>query len=88
MSGRAARRSIPVGELHQVPEIAVEIAEHRDLAIRLDRGRADPFDAGRSESGEIAIEIIGGEEQEHAPARLIADEARLFGRGGDSLSYI
>jgi hypothetical protein len=30
----------------------------------------------------IAIEIIGGEEQEDAAARLIADKGRLLGRGG------
>ncbi len=45
-------------------------------------GRADEADAGRAVGGIVAIEIVGGEEQEDAAARLIADEARLLGRGG------
>ena len=70
------------GELHQIPQIAVEIAEDGDRAVIVGGGRADPLDPGGGEARMIAGEIIGGEEQEHAPARLIADEARLFGRGG------
>lgn len=85
--GRVGRRgagacSIPGGEFDQVPEVPVEIGEHRDLAIGLHRGRADPGDARGREGGMIAIEIVGGEEQEDAPARLVADRGLLLGRGG------
>ena len=73
---RLARR-----ELHQIPAVSVEILEHRDLAIGLVRGRPDEADAGFGVGGEVAIEIVGLQEEEDAPARLIADEAFLPGRG-------
>lgn len=68
------------GELHQIPQIAVEIREHGDAAIIMLGGRANPCDTGGGEGGVITREIVGGEEQEHAAAGLIADMVRL-GRG-------
>ena len=61
------------GEMHQVPEVAVEIAENCDPAVVVIGGRADPCDPGGGEGGVIAREIVGGEEQEHAAAGLVAD---------------
>ena len=66
-------------ELNQIPAIAVEIEEHRDRAIIIDGGRADPFDAGGGKGGMIALEIVGGEEEEDAPAGLIADKVACSG---------
>ncbi len=68
--------------MHEIPEIAVQILEHRDLAVILGSGLADEVDAGFCVGGVIAGEIVGGEEQEDAAAGLVADRLRLFGRGG------
>lgn len=69
-------------DLHQIPAIAVEILEDCDGAVIVRGGFADEVDAGGGESGVIASEIIGGEEQEDAAASLVADGCGLFGRGG------
>src|SRR6185503_701571 len=64
--------------LHQVPQIAVQIREHRHAAIgRVDR-RADEAHAFGEERRIVAFEIVGVEEEEDAPARLVADERRLL----------
>lgn len=70
------------GKFDQVPAIAVKVLEHGDLAIGLGGWRADEVDAGRGEGGEVAVEIVGGEEQEDAACGLIADRAGLLGRDG------
>lgn len=70
------------GELDEVPEIAVKVREHGDAAIVVIGGRADPFDPGGGKGGMVARKIVGGEEQEHSCASLIADGARLMLGGG------
>lgn len=76
------RRSTGLGVFQQVPQIAVEIFEHRDRAVRFVAGAFSETHASGGEGGMIAREIIGGEEQEDAARRLVADRGRLFGRGG------
>lgn len=76
------RRSTGFGVLQQIPQIAVEIFEHRDGAVRLVAGAFGEAHPGGGEGGMIACEIIGGEKQEDAARRLVADRGHLFGRGG------
>jgi hypothetical protein len=66
----------------QVPAIAIQVLEHGDLAIGLDGGRSHEADAGFGVGGEVAVEIVGVEEQEDAAGGLVADGGVLFGRGG------
>lgn len=73
---------MPSRELHQIPQIAVQILEHRHPTIIVGRRRPRPLDPGGSEGGMVAIEIVGRQEQEHPPAGLVSDIARLMlGRG-------
>ena len=73
---------MPRRELHQVPQIAVQVLPRRDAAIVIVGGRADPFDPGGGEGGVIAREIVGGEKEKDAAAGLVADVVRLMvGRG-------
>jgi len=50
-------------ELHQIPQVTVKIGEDGNFAIILSRRRADPFDPGGGEGGEVPREIIGGKER-------------------------
>jgi hypothetical protein len=85
-SGGSERRDIRAarlaGERHQIPAIAIEILEHRDLAIGHDGRRADEADAGRGVGGEVAVEIVGGKEKKDAASGLVADRGLLHGVGG------
>jgi hypothetical protein len=65
----------------QVPKIAVKVGEHRDAAIGLVGGRADPFDAGGGEAGVVAGEVVGVKEEDDTAAGLIADRGLLLGGG-------
>lgn len=69
-------------ELDQVPQIAVEVLPHRDPAIVVIGGRADPLDPGGGEAGVGAGEVVGGDEQEDATAGLVADVSGLVVGGG------
>jgi hypothetical protein len=71
--GAEARRS--GGELHQVPEVAVEVLEHGDGAVGVLGRRADEADAAGAEGGVVPAEIVGAKEEEDVPARLIAMNA-------------
>ena len=77
--GAEARRS--GGELHQVPQVAVEVLEHGDLAVGVLGRRADEADAASAVGGIVAVEIVGLQEQEDAPACLVADEGLLLRLG-------
>jgi len=79
LQANLGRRRSGLAVLEQVPAIAVKVLEHRDLAIGLVGGRADEAYTGCGEGGEVAFEIIGGEEQEDPPRRLVADRRFLFG---------
>src|SRR3569832_966738 len=72
-------RSYVSFRLYQVPERAVEILEHRHRAVRSLTGLAHEFDAGSLVGVEVAPEIIGVQEQEHSPSRLVADARDLLG---------
>ena len=78
--GAEARRS--GGELHQVPQVAVEILEHGDVGVRLLGGRADEADAAGAVGFVVAVEIVRLQKQKDAPARLVTDEGLLLRRGG------
>lgn len=56
------RRSTGLGVLQQIPQIAVQIFEHRDGAVRFVAGAFGEAHPGGGEGGMIAREIIGGEE--------------------------
>ena len=62
--------------------VPIKIGKNRNLAIGLHRRRADPLDAGGGEGRMISVEIVGGEEQEHAACGLVADKRLLLRRGG------
>ena len=80
--GCTSSRCASGAELHQVPGVAVEVLEHGDLAVGLLGRRADEADALGGEVGIVAPEIVGLQEQEDAPARLVADEGLLLRRRG------
>jgi len=68
------RGSAAAGELDEVPEVAVEVLEHGDLAVGLLGGRAHEADAAGAVGGLVAVAIVGLQEQQDAPAGLVADE--------------
>jgi hypothetical protein len=70
------------GQLNQVPEVAVEVLEDCHGAVGVGGGRADEAHAPRAEGAIVAPEVVRLEEQENAPARLVADEGLLLRRGG------
>lgn len=65
-------------ELDQVPEIAVQILEYRDHAVIGLFRFSNELDAFGSVIVIVPPEIIGPQEQEYAPSRLVADERFLF----------
>lgn len=67
--------------LQQVPQISIQILEHRDQPIRLLFRRADKFDSLRNHLVVVAPEIIGVEEEKYPPACLIPDEGFLLRLG-------
>ena len=71
-----------VRKFDQIPTIAVEIFKYRNRAISGLERITDEADAACFEGRIVALEVIGGEEQEHATSRLIADEIPLFRVGG------
>ena len=80
---RAVRLTrILLQRLHQIPEISAEVPEHRDGAVRLLPERTHELDAPGAVSLVVALEIVGVQEEEDAPARLGADARQLLGRGG------
>src|SRR5262245_34479643 len=66
---------------HQVPAVPVQVEEHGDPAVGLFAGPFGEAHAAFQERAVVAVEIVGLEEQEHAPARLPADRLQLFRRG-------
>lgn len=68
--------------LQQIPLVAAQIAEYDDLAVVLVARRLDEFDAARLHVGELGVEIVGVEKQEHASAGLVADLRQLLGADG------
>lgn len=68
--------------LHQIPEVAAKILEDSDAAVIHRLGRSHEADTARAEGAIVAIEIVGGQKQEDAPAALLADRHLLPGRGG------
>src|SRR4051812_37365845 len=69
-------------ELDQVPAIAVQVLEHGHGAVGRLLGLADEAHTLRAHRLIVAPEVVGLQEQEHAAARLIADECLLLGRRG------
>ncbi len=74
-------RGMAFGELQQVPQIAVDIAENRHRAVIMDLRLAHEFDTGGIQPGEIPGKIIGVEKHEHTPAGLVADKRFLLRPG-------
>lgn len=64
-----------VSELHQIPQIALEIAEHRDGVVIVARGQADPVDPG------------GGRTSRPRPAQSCAKANIAGGRYGNTNVY-
>src|SRR5512141_3223235 len=60
-------------QAYEIPQVAVEIIEHGDRAVRLDLWFADELDSALSHSIVVAPEIVRGEKQEDPAASLIPD---------------
>lgn len=67
--------------LQQIPQIAVQIFEHRNHPIRLFFRLADELDALRDHLVVISPKIVGVDEEIYSPACLIADERFLLWLG-------
>jgi hypothetical protein len=68
-----------VSGLHQIPQIAVEVLEHGDLAVGLLGRRADEADALGGEVGIVAPEIVGLQEQKTRPPAWLPMKAACSG---------
>ena len=64
--------------LHQVPEVAVEITEHRHRTPRLLFRLSVEFDAFRYHGSMITSEVIGVQEEEDASTTLVPDRCHLL----------
>src|SRR5258706_795419 len=69
-------------QLDEIPQIAVEVLEDGDDAVGLDLALPRERDAPGLELAIVALEIIGVEEKEDAPARLVSDPRFLLGADG------
>src|SRR5256885_874276 len=64
--------------LDEIPQIAVEVFEHGHGAVGLALGVLHKAHAARAVGLEVAQAVVGLQEQEHAPARLVAHARGLF----------
>lgn len=68
-------------DLQQIPQVSIQILEHRDHPVRLFLRLADESDSLRDHLVIVSPEIVGVEEEEHSPACLIPDKRFLLRRG-------
>src|SRR5579864_504053 len=69
-------------QLEQIPLISVEIFENGNRAVTLLARFFFKLDATRRHLQVVAPEVVGVEKKKHSSAGLVADAARLLGRGG------
>src|SRR4051812_47439354 len=80
-AGRVAPVSAAVGDLDEIPKVTAEVLEHGDRAVGRRLRLAHEPDASGAIGFVVAVKVRL-QEQENAPARLIADEGLLLRRGG------
>ncbi len=64
----------------QIPSVSEGIAEHHHLAVCLLSGPFQILNSSPFEAGKVAVKIIGFQDKEDAPARLVADGVLLIRR--------
>ena len=69
-------------QLKEIPQIAVQILEHRNRPVRLFFGLTNEPDSIRYHAGVVPPEIVSVQEERDAPSSLISDIwLLLWGRG-------
>ena len=63
---------------NQIPEVAIQVFEHRDFAVWLDLGWSHKNNAFGPVCRVITVEIIGVEEEGDSSSGLVADVRLLF----------
>lgn len=66
------------GGSDQVPPIARDIQEHRDLSIWFDARTSDELDPGRDYAVVVRSEVVDVEKKANAAGVLVADHRRLL----------
>src|SRR5688500_19873776 len=65
-------------QLQQIPEVAVQVLEHRHRTVRFDLRLAAELHADRDHAVVVTPEVVGIEKEEDATAGLVADRVFLL----------
>ena len=66
------------GELEQIPQVPVQILEHRHSAVLCLFRLSDEFNPLGDHLVIVAPEVVGAQKEKNSPAGLVADEGFLL----------